>query len=239
MKKVLFLALFIICLCSSSICTFSKEVKDAEYYYKQGQDYEWKNNRLGAIDAYSEALNVNPDYDKARIARAKLCMIFEKYEDALIDYEYFYNKSGYGPVVYFEDRIECKKKLGKIPEALDDMYEVILVYGGQAKVLKNMLDTVNEYPEYEFKLKPVAHADLIAKYKSKAKALRDYAVTFNDDKLSSIKNPEYYKFFMDIATAMDPQIATEAYNPSNLSDDYRKAPADKNCEVLDMEKINK
>ena len=51
---------------------YCAEVKDAQYYFKQGNDIEWKNNRLGAIDSYTEALKLNPDYVEARVARGKL-----------------------------------------------------------------------------------------------------------------------------------------------------------------------
>ena len=48
----------------------SSPVKDAEYYYFNGNDYDRKNNRLGATGEYTKALNLDGDCDKARISRA-------------------------------------------------------------------------------------------------------------------------------------------------------------------------
>ena len=99
---------------------YCAEVKDAQYYFKQGNDIEWKNNRLGAIDSYTEALKLNPDYVEARVARGKLYYFTGQYAKALEDFNYFYNKPNYGPTVYYEFRINCKKKLGQYAEAVDD-----------------------------------------------------------------------------------------------------------------------
>ena len=76
---------------------YCAEVKDAQYYFKQGNDIEWKNNRLGAIDSYTEALKLNPDYVEARVARGKLYYFTGQYAKALEDFNYFYNKPNYGP----------------------------------------------------------------------------------------------------------------------------------------------
>ncbi|MEI3254283.1 MAG: tetratricopeptide repeat protein [Candidatus Gastranaerophilaceae bacterium] len=132
---------------------------------------EWKNNRLGAIDSYTEALKLNPDYVEARVARGKLYYFTGQYAKALEDFNYFYNKPNYGPTVYYEFRINCKKKLGQYAEAVDDMYEVILAYGGNSRLLQDMMDTVNQHSDLEYKLKPVSHPKLLAKYKPNAKKL--------------------------------------------------------------------
>ncbi len=232
MKKILllFLCLLSLGLTASSVLAKAKtqEIeKNAEYYYKQGLDYEWKNNRLGAIDIYTKALEIDPSFNDARIARAKLYYFFEKYDKALEDFNYFYNQPNYGAAVYYEYRIDCKKKLGMYSEALDDMYEVILAYGGQARVLNEMQEMINEHPEYSNKLEPESHTDLLIKYSAKAPEIRGYAETYAKDE----NNPQsiaYYKFFRKIARKMD-ELAPQKATPA--SSGIRTAPAE--GEVID------
>lgn len=234
MKKILsiILCLFAFTAVTNSAIAANKakaapKEQTPEYYYKQGQDYEWKNNRLGAIDIYSKALEIDPSYNDARIARAKLYYFFEKYDKALEDFNYFYNQPNYGAAVYYEYRIDCKKKLGLYSEALDDMFEVILAYGGQARVYAQMKEMIEEHPEYADKLNPDTHKDLLIKYSAKAPELRGYAETFSKDETNE-QNMEYYKFFRNIARKMD-QLAP-AQNPQP-TDNIRKSPVD--GEVID------
>lgn len=229
MKKILYSIICTISLLIIGSNVIAASVQDAQYYYNLGADYEHKNNRLGGAEMYSKALELNPDFDEARIARAKVYYFYEKYDKALADFMYFYNKPKYGAATYYEYRIECKKKLEQYPEAIDDMYEVILVYGGQAKVLKEMFETIQEHPEFEYKLKPIAHPNLITKYKSKAKALRDYAQIYKD-KDGTINNQEYYDFFINIAKAMDPDICLDVEYPTEPP---RKAPDE--GQVIDVD----
>lgn len=192
----------------------AQAVKDEKYYYNQGQDYERKNNRPGATEPYTKAIEINPDFDEARIARAQIYYFYGKYDKALEDFNYFYNKTPkYGPGAYYEYRIGCKKHLGQYDKAMDDMFEVILVYGGQAKVLKEMLELAQEHPELKDKLCPFAHSDLIEKYKSQAKVLRDYAQMYKD-KDGNVTNEQYYNFFINIAKAMDPDICLDVDYPT-------------------------
>lgn len=231
MKKILLSILVMTAICASAFtsCIEAKAntIQDEQYYLKKGQDYEWKNNRLGAAELYSQALKINPDFNEARIARAKIYYFYEQYDKALEDFEYFYNNPKYGAGTYYEYRIDCKKKLKKYSEALDDMYEVILVYGGQAKVLKEMFELADKHPELKDRLEPETHKDLIEKYKYQAKIIRDYAQTFADDKYN-MKNPEYYNFFIKTADAMD---ASNTNNEQTQS--IRKAPSD--AEVIEIE----
>lgn len=234
MKKLLSMVLsltVLFVLCSSA---FAQQVKDAQYYFKLGNDYEWKNNRLGAIDVYTEALKLNPDYVDARIARAKLLYFTGQYAKALEDFNYFYSKPNYGPTVYYEFRINSKKKLGQYSEALDDMYEVILAYSGNSRLLQDMLDTVAQHPDLEYKLKPVSHPELLSKYKPNAKKLRDYAKTCADDK-SNPKGKEYADFFMEIVSAMDPSVTHYSEVIYEEAPSYRMAPAQDSGEVIDVE----
>ncbi|HIU93170.1 MAG TPA: tetratricopeptide repeat protein [Candidatus Limenecus avicola] len=216
---------------------YCAEVKDAQYYFKQGNDIEWKNNRLGAIDSYTEALKLNPDYVEARVARGKLYYFTGQYAKALEDFNYFYNKPNYGPTVYYEFRINCKKKLGQYAEAVDDMYEVILAYGGNSRLLQDMMDTVNQHSDLEYKLKPVSHPELLAKYKPNAKKLRDYAKNCADDK-SNAKNKEYADFFMEMASAMDPEVTHYSkviYDTPDNSAPARMSPTQDGAEVMDVD----
>lgn len=233
MKKILSLVL---CLgLFTALSAAAKTEKDAQYYYEQGQSYEKLNNKFGAIDVYSEAVKLNPDFDTAREARAKLYYFFEKYEEALNDFEYFYNKPNYGAAAFYDYRIECKKRLGKYDEAMDDMYEVILAYGGQAKLYQDMLDIAKDHPELQYKLKPEAHAALNAKYQTQAKALRDYARTF-DNGQNVITNKEYAKFFMDIAQALDPETQNTEWDGTAQvgQSTYRIAPVTEG-EIIDVD----
>ena len=84
MKKVLFFIFCLVCigvLCVSSVS--AEQIKDEQYYLNLGKDYEWKNNRLGAIDLYTKALEVNPDFDEARSQRARLLYFEGLYDKAL------------------------------------------------------------------------------------------------------------------------------------------------------------
>lgn len=214
MKKILsaIFCLGIIFVIGSSVC--AKPAKDAQYYFNQGADYERKNNRLGATEPYSKALEIDPEFDDARIARSQIYYFYGKYEKALEDYKYFYNKTPkFGPGAFYENRINCKKNLGLYEDAMDDMFEVILIYGGQAKVLKEMLILANQHPELKDKLSPKAHEALIEKYKAKAKSIRDYAQMYKD-KEGNVTNPEYYNFFINIAKAMDPDICLDVEYPT-------------------------
>lgn len=214
MKKILSVVFCVSMAFVIGTSVYAKTVKDAQYYFNQGADYERKNNRLGATEPYSKALELNPDYDDARLARAQIYYFYGQYDKALEDFEYFYKKTPqYGPGAFYEYRIGCKEKLGQYEEAIDDMYEVILIYGGQAKVLKDMFVLVEKHPELKDKLEPKAHLELIDKYKSKAKTIRDYAQMYKD-KEGNVTNPEYYNFFINIATTMDPDICLDVEYPT-------------------------
>lgn len=236
MKKILVFICCLVCACLMGITSVNAEqVKDEQYYLNLGKDYEWKNNRLGAIDLYTKALEVNPEFDEARSQRARLLYFEGKYDKALEDYTYFYNKQPqYGPGVYYEYRIDCKKKLGMTEEALDDMYEVILAYGGQAKVLQDMIDLVEANPEYRYKLTVDAHKDLIAKYKTQAKTIKDYAQTFLDKKYN-MQNKDYYNFFIGISNAMYDMLAQEG--DTNIKPVLRVAPGEAE-QIINVEQNN-
>ena len=215
MKKILSillcsLALFV----ANSFAT--AEVQDEQYYFNLGADYEWKNNKLGAIDIYTKALNINPDFDAARIARAKLLYFNGRYNEALSDYNYFYNKlPQYGPTAFYQFRINSKLQLGLYEDALDDMYEVILAYAGQSQVLDQMLKVIQAKPELQYKLTTDAHSGLIGKYKSNAQLIRAYAELYIEN--NSVKNPAYYKFYMDIAKAMFAKLTpSDVFNVSKV-----------------------
>ena len=217
MKKIL---LVILCLCGLvgfSTKANAQEVQDAQYYFNLGADYEWKNNKLGAIGIYSKALNIDPNFDAARIARAKLLYFNGRYEEALVDLNYFYNKlPQYGPTAFYQFRINSKLQLGMCEDALDDMYEVILAYAGQSQVLDQMIQVVQARPELQYKLTVAAHPELITKYKSNAHLIRSYAELYIDSD-SKIKNPPYYKFYMDISKAMYAQLTpSDVFNVSNV-----------------------
>ncbi len=216
MKKILSIVLSLGAVLAMSSATFA-EVQDAQYYFNLGADYEWKNNKLGAIDIYTKALNIDPNYDAARYARAKLLYFNGRYERALEDFNYFYNKvPQYGPTAFYQFRINSKLQLGMCEEALDDMYEVILAYAGQSKVLDQMVQVIQARPELQYKLTTAAHMDLINKYRANAKLIRDYAEVYIDAE-KGIKNPPYYRFYMDIAKAMYAQMTPQdVINTSNV-----------------------
>ncbi len=228
MKKF-FAALFCIgIIFATGTSIYAKVIKDEQYYFNQGQDYERKNNRLGATEPYSKALEINPNFDKARIARAHIYYFYGQYDKALEDFNYFYNKTPeFGPAAFYDYRIGCKKQLNMNKEAFDDMYEVILVYGGQANILKDMFDFVQLHPELKTGLDPKTHPELMEKYKDKAKTLRDYAQMYKD-KEGNITNNQYYDFFINIAKTMDPDIILDVEYPTELP---RKAP--ENSQVID------
>lgn len=217
MKKILFIVLSLSAIFAFNNTAVCQEVQDAQYYFNLGADYEWKNNKLGAIDIYSKALNIDSNFDAARIARAKLLYFNGRYQEALQDYNYFYNKlPQYGPTAFYQFRINSKLQLGYCEEALDDMYEVILAYAGQSQVLDQMVQVIQARPELQYKLTTAAHPELIAKYKSNAKLIRDYAELYiNSEK--GMKSPAYYKFYMDIAKAMFAQLTpSDVFNVSNV-----------------------
>lgn len=191
----------------------SSPVKDAEYYYFNGNDYDRKNNRLGATGEYTKALNLDSDCDKARISRATFLYFEGCYDKALEDFNYFYEHPSYGATVFYEYRIDSKLKLGMVEEALDDMYEVIIAYGGHAKLLQQMIDIVKQRPELQYKLTPQAHQAVIANYGSQARALRDYAQVFASDKYG-MKNSNYYNFFIGTARALDPYVCLYVDSPT-------------------------
>ena len=217
MKKILSIVFCLGALLTFSVEANAQEVQDAQYYFNLGADYEWKNNKLGAIGIYTKALNIDPNYDAARIARAKLLYFNGRYQEALADYNYFYNKlPQYGPTAFYQFRINSKLQLGMCEEALDDMYEVILAFAGQSQVLDQMVRVIQTKPELQYKLTTSAHPALITKYKSNAKLIRDYAELYIDTE-KGMKNPPYYKFYMDIAKAMYAQMTpSDVFNVSNV-----------------------
>lgn len=212
-----------------------EQVKDAQFYFNEGLRYEQHNNKEGAIDVYAKAVELNPNFDAARIAKAQLSYFYGRYEEALADFEYLKNKPGYGAGAFYDSRIDCRIKLGQFEQALDDMYEVILAYCGQAKIYKQMQAIVAEHPELAYKLKPESHPELNAKYKENAKTMRDYARTFKDAR-NNINEPEMYDFFMDIAIAMNPETLNTQWDGTVEvgSTVYRKSPSG-NEEVTEVE----
>ena len=217
MKKLLSLALCLSVLCVTGLSADAKkskepkkskqeqtQIKDAQFYYSEGIRYETHNNKEGAIDVYAKAVELDPDFDAARIAKAQLAYFYGRYEEALADYEYLYNKPGYGAGAFYDNRIDCRLKLGQYEQALDDMYEVILAFCGQVKVYDQMKQIVAQHPELAYKLNPSSHPELNEKYKDNAKIMRDYARTFKDAR-NNINEPELYEFFMDIAISLNPE----------------------------------
>jgi tetratricopeptide (TPR) repeat protein len=193
------------------------ELHDANYYYEMGQDWERKNNRPGAADIpYTKALEIDPNFDLARVARMQVYYFYGQYEKALSDLNYFYHKTpSYGPAAFYEYRIDSKLKLGLYEMALDDMYEVILVYGGHAKLFSDMIEVVRQRPELQYKLSPAAHIDLLQKYRANANAIRDYAQIYKDSK-GRVVNNNYYNFFISIAKSMDPYVNLYVDRPTTI-----------------------
>ena len=208
----------------------TNEVKDAQYYLRLGADYEWKNNRAGAIDVYTKALEIDPDCNEARAARVKLCYFLGRYEEALEDLEYFRSLPDYGPAVYYDYRINSKLKLGRIEDAVDDMYEVIIAYGGQSVVLKQLFETIEQNPELEYKLDPKSHPELLEKYSKQARFVRDYAQMYKgvDGKVT---DEQYYNFFVNLAKALDPAIII---NVEYIQPAVRTAPAEAETQTIDI-----
>ena len=222
MKKLLSLVFCLSVLCVTGLSADAKkskeadqqsQVKDAQFYYNEGIRYETHNNKEGAIDVYAKAVALDPEFDAARIAKAQLAYFYGRYEEALADYEYLYNKPGYGAGAFYDNRINCRIKLGQYAEALDDMYEVILAFCGQVKVYDQMKQLVSEHPELAYKLKPESHPELNAKYKENAKIMRDYARTFKDAR-NNINEPELYDFFMNVAIALNPESLNTEWDGS-------------------------
>ena len=214
MKKLLSLVLCLSVLCVTGLSADAKkakksnqeqtQVKDAQFYYNEGLRYETHNNKEGAIDVYAKAVELEPDFDAARAKKAQLSYFYGRYEEALADFEYLENRPGYGVGAFYDDRIDCRLKLGQYSEALDDMYEVILAFCGQVKVYEQMKQLASEHPELAYKLKPESHPELNEKYKENAKIMRDYARTFKDAR-NGINEPELYDFFMNVAIALNPE----------------------------------
>ena len=233
MKKLLSIVFCLSVLCVSGLSADAKkhdetqsQVKDAQFYYNEGIRYETHNNKEGAIDVYAKAVELDPEFDAARIAKAQLSYFYGRYQEALADYEYLASKPGYGAGAFYDNRINCRLKLGQYAEALDDMYEVILAYCGQVKIYEQMKQIVAEHPELAYKLKPSSHPELNAKYKDNAKIMRDYARTFKDAR-NNINEPEIYDFFMDVAIALNPEsLNTEWDGTIEVgSTVYRKTPS--------------
>ena len=193
---------------------------------------------MGATGEFSKALNVDPDCDKARISRATFLYFEGKYEEALQDFNYFYSKDGYGAAPFYEYRIDCKVKLGYYPEALDDMYEVIIAYGGHAKLLQDMFNIISANPHLQYKLYPSAHQEVIAKYSGQARALRDYAQAYSNDNYN-MKNKNFYNFFITTAKALDPTIPLYVNDPNEVNASYtaKNRTIDGGAEVQNTEVV--
>jgi len=238
MKKILSIILCLGALLTLNTSAKAQEIQDAQYYFNLGADYEWKNNKLGAIGIYSKALDIDENFDAARIARAKLLYFNGRYQEALQDFNYFYNKTPqYGPTAFYQFRINTKLQLGMCEEALDDMYEVILAYAGQSQVLDQMIQIIQARPELKYKLTTNAHPELITKYKSNAQLIRNYAELYIDSD-KGMKNPPYFRFYMDIAKAMYAQLTpSDVFNTSNIrKTESEGQEIDVEEEVIDEEK---
>ncbi len=76
MKKILVFICCLVCAGLMGIASVNAEqVKDEQYYLNLGKDYEWKNNRLGAIDLYTKALEVNPNLMKPEAREQDFCIL--------------------------------------------------------------------------------------------------------------------------------------------------------------------
>jgi tetratricopeptide (TPR) repeat protein len=105
MKK---LAVLVITISLSLLFTISLFAEDAEYWYKKGWDYMWKDPNVididSAIKCYNKAIEIDPNYVKSYIGRGLAYAILCKYDEAIADYSkaieldpnkaYFYESRG-------------------------------------------------------------------------------------------------------------------------------------------------
>lgn len=187
----------------------NREFSTAQGYYEQGKDWDLKNNRPGSHVQFTKALNMNPNYDEAKLARAQAYYYNQNYDKSFDDFTYFYNNDEkYGAATFYEYRIECKKRQGLWADALDEMYEAILAYGGHTQLLNEMIQIIQEHPELSYKLNTASHQYLLAKHRNQASAIRDYAQLYKPNS-GRVPNEDYYNFYINIAQTMNPDISLE------------------------------
>ena len=110
------------------------------------------------------------------------------------------------------------------------MYEVIIAYGGQSVVLKQLFETIEQTPELQYKLDPKSHPELLEKYSKQARFVRDYAQMYKDTD-GKVNNEQYYNFFVNLAKALDPAIII---NVEYIQPAVRTAPAEAETQTIDI-----
>ena len=127
MKRVLSILLL-------AVFTLTLHAQSARRFYKTGEDFMEVNKFEDAIEQFTNALNVDPDYDKAYLARANAYERLEQYEKAARDYERaivfnerdeeIHYKAG---KAYFDNQ-EPAKALSKLNDALDRKSKFLEAY---------------------------------------------------------------------------------------------------------------
>lgn len=94
--------------------------QDARTFNERGVAYSWKNDFAKAIESYTEAIKLDPEFTVAWRNRASADLHAGKYEDAVNDATEVLKLTKNRDPVAFQKRIEAYKKMGKIKEAEED-----------------------------------------------------------------------------------------------------------------------
>jgi len=106
------------------------------YYYNQGVAFHNKNKYRQAIQAYSEAINLNPNHVNAYINRGGCKFNLGMYKEAVKDYDKVIGLNPNSAEAY-NNRGECKKKLRLYRGAFIDFDKAIGINPNYAKAYYN------------------------------------------------------------------------------------------------------
>jgi tetratricopeptide (TPR) repeat protein len=104
--------------------TLMMQAQSAKQYFKAGEEFAKKMNFRDAIEQYTNAIELDPDYDKAYIQRAIAYTKIEDYEKAATDFDRAIVFNEKDPELYYYSGMACHLQ-GKNSEAFSKLSKAV------------------------------------------------------------------------------------------------------------------
>ncbi|MEM1391827.1 MAG: serine/threonine-protein kinase [Cyanobacteria bacterium P01_H01_bin.150] len=187
------------------------EQKTAEDFYKAGIEKSNNEDFTGAIEDFTQAININPDYVIAYIRRGNAHNDLKDYQEAIKDYTQAIRINPNYALAYY-NRGNVRRALRENKAAIDDYTEAIRLNPKNADAYNNRGIVYYDLEEYEGAIKDYTEAIKINPSKANAYNNRGNARKSSGDNKGAIK--DYTE-----AIRINPNYAQAYYNRGNTHED--------------------
>ncbi|HMR18571.1 MAG TPA: tetratricopeptide repeat protein [Sphingobacterium sp.] len=169
MKRLSFYILFLFAFCTS--CTFVDN-RIANFHYNIGKSRYASKDLIGAIEAYSKAIDINDNHSKSFISRGSAYLDLKEYAKAIDNYSKGIEIEPHNPLIYtyrgraYYDDDNIEKALADYNTALQMDNELTLAYIYRGLLKYTNKDLVGGCQDYKkaAELGDTGSAEVLKKY---------------------------------------------------------------------------